>query len=115
PRRILRPTSAFSVRYSGSLPGWKVYVRSSYIMDISWCGGSSVGGVRGVHRVVLAEGVAFPVLGEEDAPRIGVAVEGHAEHVVALALHPVGAAPQVRHGRTVRVARGQGGAHHHGP
>src|SRR5690349_9804514 len=35
----------------------------------------------GAHRVVLAERVADPVLGHEDAAEVGVAVEGDPEHV----------------------------------
>jgi len=37
--------------------------------------------------------VPLPVLRQQDAPQIGVAVEADAEHVVALALHPVRPAP----------------------
>src|SRR3990167_3892885 len=43
--------------------------------------------------VFLAEGVAAPVLGDEDAPQVRVALEGHPEQVVHLPLHPVGPAP----------------------
>ena len=41
--------------------------------------------------VVLAQRVADPVLGHEDAGQVGVAVEADAEHVVHLALHRLGA------------------------
>ena len=45
--------------------------------------------MRRVDRVGLQERMALPVVGQQDAAQIGMAVEPHAEHVVALALHPV--------------------------
>src|SRR5213080_4385687 len=44
-------------------------------------------------RIVLALGESLPVLGHEDAPAIGMAGEVHPEHVVHLALEPVGRSP----------------------
>ena len=64
---------------------------------------SSVGVMRGVRRsplnctgmradgVVLAQRVAVPVLGHEDAGEVGMAVERDAEQVEHLALHGLGA------------------------
>src|SRR5262245_21503524 len=72
---------------------------------------SSVWGQRRVDRVVLSEGVAFPVVRKEDAAKIGMAVEDDPEHVVALALHPVGAPVQHSQGRALRLAGAQPGAH----
>src|SRR6478672_8707306 len=40
---------------------------------------------------------------EEDPPQVGVAVEDDAEHVVRLALAPVGARPHARERRHVRI------------
>src|SRR5207247_9441195 len=53
-------------------------------------------------REVFAQRVAFGVrLPHQDAPQVGMAAERDAEHVVDLALQPVGAPPQ----RDDRVAR----------
>ena len=55
-------------------------------------------------RVVLAQGVAVPVLGHEDPGQVGMALEDDAEHVEHLALEGVGPGVQVddgRHGRVV--------------
>src|SRR5687768_18483982 len=43
--------------------------------------------------VVLAEGVAAEAVPGEDAAEVGVVEEGDAEHVVDLALRPLGARP----------------------
>src|SRR5262245_52461223 len=51
------------------------------------------------HLVVLAERVAFPVLGAEDAAEVGVASEIHAREVIDLSLVPVGGAPDVANRR----------------
>src|ERR1051325_943825 len=68
--------------------------------------------ILGIHEV-LAERVARrPVLAEEDPPQVGMPVEDHAEHVVALALHPVRALPDVRDGGTVDDARAELRAQH---
>jgi hypothetical protein len=48
--------------------------------------------------VVLAEGVSFPVVGEEDSAEVGVAVEGDPHEVVGLAFVPVGGGPEVDDG-----------------
>jgi hypothetical protein len=53
--------------------------------------------------------MALVVLGHEDAPVVGMAVEDHAEHVVDLALLVVGGRPRRGHGRHVgRVDRDAG-------
>src|SRR5919109_626897 len=57
--------------------------------------------------------MALPVLAEEDPSQIGMALERHAEHVVALALHPVGAAKEAGQRGTARRARGQARAQRH--
>src|SRR5687768_17830887 len=44
-------------------------------------------------RVVLAQRVAAEAVPREDAAEVGVADEDDAEHVVDLALHPLGAGP----------------------
>jgi hypothetical protein len=49
--------------------------------------------------VVLAEGVALPVFGEEKAAQVGVAYEVHAHQIVGFALVPVGGAPDSADGR----------------
>ena len=49
--------------------------------------------------------MALPVVAEQDAAQIRMAVEADAEHVVALALHPVGAAID-RHERRARETPG---------
>src|SRR5215475_15632382 len=72
---------------------------------------SSVRGLWGVDSVVLPERMAFPVVREKDASKVGMAVEDDPEHVVALALHPVGAAVERGQRRTVRLAGAQAGAH----
>ena len=71
-------------------------------------------GVRGaleLHRdapdgVVLAQRVAVPVLGHEDAGEVGVAVEADAEHVEHLALQRLGAGVDVEQRRARRVVVG---------
>src|SRR5213076_3174155 len=46
-------------------------------------------------RVVAAQGVADPVVGHQDPRELGVSVEDDSEHVVGLALVPVGRWEQV--------------------
>ena len=63
--------------------------------------------------VVLAQRVALPVLGHEDAREVGVVGERDAEHVEHLALHRLGAGVQVEQRRQRRrrrraPARGRG-------
>src|SRR5262245_19000309 len=72
---------------------------------------SSVRGQRGVDGVVLPERIALPVVREEDATEVGMALEDDPEHVVALALHPVGAAIERGQRRASRLAGAQPGAH----
>ena len=45
------------------------------------------------HFVILAQRMADPILGAEDAPQVGMAGEVDARQVVHLALVPVGRAP----------------------
>src|SRR5262245_8763422 len=76
--------------------------------------GSAIRRMRRVHRIVLAQGVPLPVLGQQDAAEVRMPVEDHAQQVVALALHPVGAAIDGGEGGTVRRASGQRRAHEEG-
>src|SRR6185436_4765736 len=46
-----------------------------------------------LERIVLSLGKALPVFGHQDAAAIGVRGEIHPEHVVDLALEPVGGGP----------------------
>src|SRR3990172_1980734 len=46
-----------------------------------------------LQRVILPEGMPFPVLGQQDPAEIGVAGEGDAEQVVTLPLVPVRSVP----------------------
>src|SRR5205807_6386441 len=58
------------------------------------------------HRVVLAQRVALPFVGHEDAAQVGVALEDDAEHVIGLPLEPVGPRPDAgdtRHCRRLPV------------
>src|ERR671919_1025421 len=66
---------------------------------------STVRRLRGVDGVVLAQRVTVPVLREQDAAQVRMPLEYHAEHVVALALHPVGATEDAGEGRAARGAR----------
>src|SRR6185503_11530641 len=59
----------------------------------------------GVDSVGLQQRMSLPVLGKENPPQVRMALEADTEHVVALALHPVGAAPDGGEGR----ARGDAG------
>src|SRR5919197_2858042 len=80
-------------------------------MDGSSRGGSSVRCKGRVDGVVLTEGMALPVLGEQDPPEVWMALEADAEHVVALALHPVGAAVEPGQRRAASLARAEARAH----
>src|SRR5947207_11244506 len=53
--------------------------------------------------VVLAQWIADPIVGAENAPQVRVAIEDDAEHVVSLALVPVGGAPQIGDAGDVRI------------
>src|SRR5882672_6380035 len=75
---------------------------------------SSVGGVRHVVGVVLAQRVTLPILTEEDPPQVGMAVEHHAEQVEALALVPVGAAIEAGQRRAMDLAGTELALHHQG-
>ena len=50
------------------------------------------------HAVVLAQGVAFPVLGHQDPGQVRMTFEDDPHHVVGLALHGVGAGVDCRPG-----------------
>src|SRR5688572_4344439 len=58
-------------------------------------------------HVVLAQRVAQPVVGQQHVARIGMADEGHAEHLRALALVPLRRAIDDRAGRQARRGLGQ--------
>ena len=49
--------------------------------------------------ILFSEGVALPVVREEDPPEVGMALEINPHHVVGLSFEPVGRPPDVRHGR----------------
>src|SRR5271156_6827697 len=51
------------------------------------------GGVLFQDVVILAQGVPFPLIGEQDAFKIRVTFENDAEHVVAFAFEPIGGGP----------------------
>src|SRR5712692_7192331 len=52
---------------------------------------------------VLAQGVADPVVGQEDPPHVAVAVEDHPEEVVGLTFVPVRHRPRALDGGQVRA------------
>src|SRR6185295_8304929 len=52
-----------------------------------------------LHRVVLASGMPFPILGHQQPAQVAVVVEDDAEHVPHFALGPSGAAPHALHRR----------------
>src|SRR5918995_2772046 len=52
--------------------------------------------------VVLAQGMAFPLVGHQDAREVGMAFEDDAEHVVRLTLHEVGRRPHAHNRRNRR-------------
>ena len=54
---------------------------------------SSMPSAVALHRIVLAQRMAFPVLGHHDAAQVGVTVEVNAEEVEDLALVEVGGGP----------------------
>src|SRR2546430_4511023 len=76
-------------------------------------GGSSVWCKGRVDGVVLAERMALPVLGEQDPPELRMAREADAEHVVARALHPVGAGVEPRQRGAACLARAEARAQRH--
>src|SRR5512140_263075 len=47
--------------------------------------------------IILAQRIALPAVGQQDAPQIGMTREAHSKHVVSLALQPVGRRPDGRH------------------
>src|SRR2546422_10055493 len=83
------------------------------MMDGSFRCGSSVRWKGRVDEVVLTQGIALPVLGEQNPPEVGMTLEPNAEHVVALALHPVGAAVESGQRGAARLARAEARAHCH--
>jgi hypothetical protein len=52
-------------------------------------------------RVIFPERIGGELLGHEDAPQVGMAIESNTKHVKNLSLHPVGPRPD-RHGRGER-------------
>ena len=75
-------------------------------------GGRRLGGVGGhlgaAEGMVLAQGVALPGIGHEDAAQVGVAGEADAEHVVDLPLVPVGGRPDAGDRGRLRFLFAQG-------
>ena len=74
---------------------------NSRVASIRWA--SSLAHVEGPHLrgargVLLAQGVALPPRGHEDAAQVGMAVNRDAEHVPDFALVPVGVGPEVGDG-----------------
>jgi len=59
--------------------------------------------------VVLAEGMADPVFGAEDAAEVGVVVEDDAEQVEGFAFVPIGGVPEVGDGGDVGIGAGAEG------
>src|SRR5262245_17406581 len=75
---------------------------------------SAVRCVRCVDGVILAQRMPLPVFPQQNPAMVGMSLEAHAEHVPALALHPVGATPDAsQRGAAVRP-RGQPGAQQEG-
>src|SRR5437016_9620084 len=64
-------------------------------------------------RVVLAKGVALPVVGHEDPRQVGVPFEHDPEHVVDLALHGLGAREELEQRRQGRLVFGHLRSHAH--
>ena len=62
--------------------------------------------VRSAERVVLALWVALPLVGHEDPPQAGMALEGDPEEVEDLAFVEVRGRPHARHRRAPLVALG---------
>src|SRR5437868_2391646 len=56
-------------------------------------------------RILLTQGVPRPILGQQNSAQIGMAAELHSEHIEDLALHPVGADPDVRYRRALVAIR----------
>src|SRR5258708_6620026 len=61
---------------------------------------------RALERIVLTLGKPLPVVRHQNPPAIGMARDVHAEHVVHLALEPVGGGPDGRHRRHRRELAG---------
>ena len=59
--------------------------------------------LRGPARIILPQGMPFPVVGHEQPAEIGVALETNPEHVENFPLVPVGRRPQIGYVRVVRV------------
>src|SRR5262252_8799275 len=58
--------------------------------------------------------MTLPVVGQENAAQVRVSLEADSEHVVAFALHPVGAAPHRTERRAARLPRSELRLHEHG-
>src|SRR2546422_4399640 len=77
-------------------------------MDGSFRCGSSVRCKGRVDGVVLTQGIALPVLGEQDPPEVGMTLEPNAEHVVALGSRVIptsGGSCSPRTGRAIPCVR----------
>src|SRR5512143_3841364 len=57
--------------------------------------------------VALAQGMALEPFVHQDPPQVGMAGEGHSEHIEHLALQPVGVLPQAGQGIHGRVVAGE--------
>src|SRR5436190_7328493 len=54
-------------------------------------------------NVIFAEREAFPVVGAENAPQVGMAWEIDSQQVIGLALVPIRGGPEIGHRRNARV------------
>src|SRR5579862_10050247 len=59
------------------------------------------------YRIILAQRIALPIVGQHDAGEIGMIAEAHAEQVESFALEPVGPAPDGCDGIDLRVVAGK--------
>src|SRR2546430_6904547 len=92
-----RSSSADSVALRGAI-SWTPSEVSAARAAVSWSWVVMAGASRGLgrvlelhgdaaHGIVLAQRVALPVLGHQDAGEVGVAIEADAHHVEGLPLH----------------------------
>ena len=64
-----------------------------------------------VHRIILAQRIAFPIDRHQDAHQVGMIAETDAEHVEDFALIPVGPAPDARDRIDLRIRAAQPALH----
>ena len=66
---------------------------------------------RALHGIILAKGIAFPIVGQEHAPQIGMPFKAHAKQIEYLALVPICRRPNrhdtLNHRRLPRQADAQ--------